>query len=455
MPSLATPLRRARDPVQHARILVRHLAGRRRSRPSRDDLHLVSHQTGMHAGPASRARCATATRLPTRVRRRRRALLTWSAGRAARSTRPSTSSTPCGCAATGLGLRIAAAAAALTPFTGTYLFTDPIDGGSAVFTSYETGRRYRDHRARAASCAIDGAEALGAASARSSSCRATAGWEIAIEEFETARPPYGRSGVVRRAGRRGRRREFAAFVDAVAPLAGRRNARRRARRLRAVVGDRRAARLPPARVGADVQALDGQGVELGPLLQRPRPGAPATPSSPGPVPDAVRPPGRRPARCPTRSPTPRCSTTSSSRRSTAGRSASCARDCPSSIADDARRGLRPAGRLDPLLARPPPRARPRAAALPARQRQRLGQLHHLRPRPRHRVARPRRLPRLQLDELAAPRRRARRSRARRTGGRQRDAVAAALLAELWDGDALRRPSARDRRGPARPAACST
>ncbi|MGO4277099.1 hypothetical protein AB4Z22_45935, partial [Paenibacillus sp. TAF58] len=42
----------------------------------------------------------------------------------------------------GLGLALHEAAAALTPFTGTYMFTDPLDGG-VVLTSYETGRRYR------------------------------------------------------------------------------------------------------------------------------------------------------------------------------------------------------------------------------------------------------------------------------------------------------------------------
>ena len=43
----------------------------------------------------------------------------------------------------GLGLRIGAVAPALTPFSGTYLFRDPRDQ-APVFTSYETGHRYRD-----------------------------------------------------------------------------------------------------------------------------------------------------------------------------------------------------------------------------------------------------------------------------------------------------------------------
>jgi glycogen debranching enzyme len=62
----------------------------------------------------------------------------------------------------GLALRVADAAAALTPFTGTYLFTDPSDG-AAVFTSYETGHRYRV-RVLHGACDTEGAEALGTAS---------------------------------------------------------------------------------------------------------------------------------------------------------------------------------------------------------------------------------------------------------------------------------------------------
>ena len=61
----------------------------------------------------------------------------------------------------GLGLRLSDAAARLTPFTGTYLFTDPLDGAH-VFTSYETGRRYRVTLLRGASD-VDGAEVLGTA----------------------------------------------------------------------------------------------------------------------------------------------------------------------------------------------------------------------------------------------------------------------------------------------------
>ncbi|POH64390.1 MULTISPECIES: amylo-alpha-1,6-glucosidase [Cryobacterium] len=83
-------------------------------------------------------------------------------------------------------LRLADATPELTPFTGTYLYTDPIDG-APVFTSYETGRRYRV-TAVSGSLAITGAEALGAG--ERAVCTSGPEWEIAIEEFDAARAPY-------------------------------------------------------------------------------------------------------------------------------------------------------------------------------------------------------------------------------------------------------------------------
>ena len=182
---------------------------------------------------------------------------------------------------------------------------------------------------------------------------------------------------------------------AVAPLARRRPTRRA--ELAAYVlwsATVRPAGLRRPRGGADVQALDGQGVELGPLLQRARArrgGRRTRRSTSSCCRSTTR---TRRARCRTRSPTPRCSTTSSSRRSTAGRSAQLRRAH--------RRPVRRAtswptvyqrlARWTALLARLPPRARARAAVLPARQRQRLGQRHDVRRGPRGRVAGPRRVP---------------------------------------------------------------
>ena len=92
------------------------------------------------------------------------------------------------------------------------------------------------------------------------------------------------------------------------PLAGRAIAGGRTRGLRGLVGDRRAARVHPSRVGPDVQALDGQTLELGPLLQcscagRARRGSPSTSFLPRSTTRMPR------ARSRTRSRTRRCSTT--------------------------------------------------------------------------------------------------------------------------------------------------
>ena len=150
---------------------------------AREKLHLVSHQTGMHAifvfEPLQHGLPVDATieATPTTLR--------WS--------------TPTGVIEAvfesdsvlrlrgrSAELRLADATTELTPFTGTYLYTDPIDG-AAVFTSYETGRRYRV-TAVSGSVAISGAEALGAGE-RAVNMSGPA-WEIAIEEFDAARAPY-------------------------------------------------------------------------------------------------------------------------------------------------------------------------------------------------------------------------------------------------------------------------
>jgi len=112
----------------------------------------------------------------------------------------------------GLGLVLRAADPTLTPFTGTYLFADPVDG-SWTFTSYETGRRYRV-TVLAGRATAEGVEALGTA-ARQVAIDGDA-WEIALEEFETAQAPFTAtesfSEVVSRVGA-----EFADYVDALAP----------------------------------------------------------------------------------------------------------------------------------------------------------------------------------------------------------------------------------------------
>ena len=86
----------------------------------------------------------------------------------------------------GLELRLADAAAVLTPFTGTYFFQDPLDG-SAIFTSYETGRRYRV-TAISGELEFEGAELLG--DGQRAVVAGGGNWELAIEEFDGARSAY-------------------------------------------------------------------------------------------------------------------------------------------------------------------------------------------------------------------------------------------------------------------------
>lgn len=86
----------------------------------------------------------------------------------------------------GLGLLLEAADGQLTPFTGTYLFQDPRDG-AVVLTSYETGRRYRV-TCLSGRMDIAGDQALGTADRGLTLSGDT--WEIAVEEYKTARSPY-------------------------------------------------------------------------------------------------------------------------------------------------------------------------------------------------------------------------------------------------------------------------
>ncbi|MEO8263183.1 MAG: glycogen debranching protein, partial [Pseudolysinimonas sp.] len=88
----------------------------------------------------------------------------------------------------GLGVTIADASDGLTPFTGTYAFVDPIDG-SMVFTSYETGRRYRV-TVLAGHAKITGDQLLGEGLRSIAVTPEAGGWEAVIEEYETTRPPF-------------------------------------------------------------------------------------------------------------------------------------------------------------------------------------------------------------------------------------------------------------------------
>ncbi|MEV0717809.1 trehalase family glycosidase [Asanoa sp. NPDC050611] len=105
----------------------------------------------------------------------------------------------------------------MTPFSGTYLYLDPATDAH-VFTSYETGRRYRVTVLAGALHRAAGVEALGTAN-RFLDLSGDEPWEIAVEEYATARPPYTRSVSFDQLCR-DRSTEFAAFVDAVAPWRG-------------------------------------------------------------------------------------------------------------------------------------------------------------------------------------------------------------------------------------------
>jgi glycogen debranching enzyme len=180
-----------------------------------EDLHLVSHQNGMHAvlrfTPLD---ATTGERAGTRIEATA-GLLSWTGGQG-RVRLAYASPDTVRLRGEGLGLRITAAADTLTPFTGTYFYRDPVDG-AYVFTSYETGRRYRVTVLSGSVAEVSGSQALGT-SARGVTVTADLSgvWEAAIEELDSARLPYTSAEtfdtVVATA-----EHAFAAFVDAVAP----------------------------------------------------------------------------------------------------------------------------------------------------------------------------------------------------------------------------------------------
>ncbi|AGL16188.1 amylo-alpha-1,6-glucosidase [Actinoplanes sp. N902-109] len=191
-----------------------------------DDLHLVSHRNGMHpvlrfeprstGGPLEAPVTASATRLR------------W-ADHSGRIDLVYETADVIRLSGSGLGLRIAAAATTLTPFSGTYLFRDPRDD-AYVFTSYETGHRYRITVLTGSPHATAGTELLGTRD-RYVEMAADAPWEIAIEEYATSRDPYRASAafddVAERTGD-----TFERYLAAVAPW---RNSRTPAAELAAYV----------------------------------------------------------------------------------------------------------------------------------------------------------------------------------------------------------------------------
>ncbi|MFB7440734.1 amylo-alpha-1,6-glucosidase [Streptomyces mirabilis] len=180
-----------------------------------EDLHLVSHQNGMHAVlcfvPVD---ATTGERVETRVTATP-SQLSWTheSGHIDLAYESPDTIRLRGKTA---GLRITAAAQTLTPFTGTYFYRDPVDG-SHVFTSYETGRRYRITVLSGIVREISGSQSLGGAErGLTVTAEADAIWEAAIQELDSARRPYSSSTtfdeVVATA-----ERAIGAFTDAIAP----------------------------------------------------------------------------------------------------------------------------------------------------------------------------------------------------------------------------------------------
>jgi hypothetical protein len=176
-----------------------------------DDLHLVSHKTGLHPilrfSPMNAGEPVQTTVEATPAR------LAWRGGNGRIDLCYEDADT-IRLRGRGLGMRITAANPTLTPFSGTYLFRDPSDG-SHVFTVYETGRRYRITQLAGAEAEAVGAQHLGT-SERGLVLTDGGEWELAIEELDSARRPYLPSTDFDRiheaAGE-----SFAAFVNVVAP----------------------------------------------------------------------------------------------------------------------------------------------------------------------------------------------------------------------------------------------
>ncbi|MET7695886.1 glycogen debranching protein [Streptomyces sp. NPDC005483] len=180
-----------------------------------EDLHLVSHQNGMHAVlrlvPLD---AATGERAETRVEATP-GLLSWT-GKDGRIDLAYESPDTVRLRGDGLGLRVTAAAKDLTPFSGTYFYRDPVDG-SHTFTSYETGRRYRTTLLSGTVAEVSGSQTLGAGvRGLTVTAEADGSWEVAIEELDSARQPY-RSSAAFSEVTQAARRSFAEFADTIAP----------------------------------------------------------------------------------------------------------------------------------------------------------------------------------------------------------------------------------------------
>jgi len=173
------------------------------------DIHLVSHLTGMHA--VLRLTMSRDGAFVDAETSADPSTLSWLVEGETVASAAFESADVVRLAGAGADLVLADAAEELTPFTGSYFFREPRDG-SWVFTSYETGRRYRVS-VLAGTVFAEGEEALGE-SVRSVTVSGSDGWEVAIEQLETAAPAFTSletfSEVTRRVAE-----EFEEYLDAV------------------------------------------------------------------------------------------------------------------------------------------------------------------------------------------------------------------------------------------------
>jgi glycogen debranching enzyme len=177
-----------------------------------DDIHVVSHLHGMHpvlalvpeleGSRASTERLATPSSLTWRAEDGSTIVAVFDGPRAIRLR------------GRGLAMRVAEPTGTLTPFSGGYLFCDPVDGAH-VLTSYESGRRYRI-RMLSGTLRSEGSEALGMAERHVVLGAVGDEWEAEIVETtsgpvpDTSRRPFDRvlSDVAA---------EFQDFAETIAP----------------------------------------------------------------------------------------------------------------------------------------------------------------------------------------------------------------------------------------------
>lgn len=174
-------------------------------------IHLVSHQNGMHAvlsfAPEVAGRPVDASTLGTP------ASLKWNCVGGGEIEAVFERTDAIRVRGRGASLRISDAAGVLTPFTGCYLYVDARDG-SAVFTSYETGHRYRITMLEGPRVVL-GSESLGR-DERGVILGDDRPWEAVIEEMDAAREPYAASGTFADA-LQGARDDYVDYVAAIAP----------------------------------------------------------------------------------------------------------------------------------------------------------------------------------------------------------------------------------------------